>query len=73
MYFNKDACPQPQSDTLIKKVTPAQVFSCEFCKNLRIPFFIEQHHASVILTLLKYDFQFIADFSRTFVTFQRVT
>ena len=61
-----------QPETLIKKDTPTHVFSCKFCKKIKKSCFLEQVHTSVVLTLLKYDCQFIGHFSQTFVTFQTV-
>ena len=60
-----------QSGTLIKSETLAQVFFCEFCEIYKNKFFIEQLRvtASIALTLLKYNFQFVVHFSPTFVNF----
>ena len=62
-------------DNLIYCSTSAQVFSCEFCKSFKNTFFKEQLHAtaSIIITLLKNNFQFVMHFSPTFVTFQILT
>ena len=38
-----------QSEALIKKKTPAQVFSCEYSKSLKNTLFIELLRSSVIL------------------------
>ena len=47
-----------QSETFIKKETPAQVFPCEFCEIFKKTFLIKQLRvtASVTSTMLKYDF-----------------
>ena len=60
-----------QSETLIKKEKP--VFPCEFCKKFENAFLIEQLHASVILTLLKYDFQFLSTFHQPSLPFKEFT
>ena len=57
-------------EILIKKEAP--VLPCEFCKNIKNKFFIEQLSASVILTLLKYDFQFLSTFHQPFKEFIRL-
>ena len=61
-----------QSETLIKKAHQHTCFPVNFFKKLKNSCFLEQVHASVVLTLLKYDFQFIVHFSQTFATFQTV-
>ena len=61
-----------QPETLIKKDTPTHVLSCKFCKKIKNSCLLEQVHVSVVLTLLKYDCQFIGHFLQTFVTFQIV-
>ena len=58
------------SEALIKKEAPVQVFSREFSKNFKNT--LEQLRASVILTLLKYDFQSTVHFLPTFITFQLI-
>ena len=47
--------------------TPAQVFSCGFCKSFKNAFLIKSPRVtpSVILTLLKFNFQFKVHFSPT--------
>ena len=64
-----------QSETLIKKSTPAQIFSQESCKNIKNTIFAKQLRvtASVFITLLKYSFRFIMHFSTAFIIFKRVT
>ena len=54
----------------VQRKTPA--LKCILIKMQTLTFFVEQLCASVILTVLKYDFQCIVHFSPTFVTFQRV-
>ena len=58
------------AETLIKKKSQAQMFSCKFCKMFKNTFFIDQHRvtASVTSTLLKFEIQFIMYFSPTFAT-----
>ena len=68
----KSQAPNLQTETLIRKKTPEQVFSCDFREIFENISIIEQLRVteSVTLTLLKQDFPFIMHFSPTTVTFQ---
>ena len=66
----KIQAPNIRFEILIKKEKP--VLPCEFCKNFKNKFFIEQLRASVILTLLKYYFQFLSTFHQPFKEFIRL-
>ena len=43
----------PQSKTVIRKETPAQVYTCEFWKSFKNTFFIKKLRVSSILTLVR--------------------
>ena len=49
------------------------LYSCNFVKIIKMPCKNFFRVASVILTLLKYESEFIVHLSPTFLTFQRVT
>ena len=60
-----------QPETLIKKEKP--VFPCEFCKNFKNTFLIEQLRASVVLTLLSTTFNFLSTFHQPSLAFKEFT
>ena len=55
--------------------TPAQAFCCEFYKNFKKNFFTKQlqQTASVILTLLEYDFHLLCTFHQPLLIFKEFT